>query len=240
MLAVELTGSSLVVRKPDGSAVSGPSLAGAVLLVDTEAGSASVRIDAVRPDELDASGETVLYEASVVAADGGVSPLCPKDPWGAREAVAIEGFWDERATHRSAPGRFELLCTAGAAGKCVRSGYKPWKGSRAFDLHQACTRLMRADYCGDGSSHTRDGTVIDLFDRDGIQRDEPSAGMTFEAAWGVGGALCVARTRVPSLFDMAALRRACPGSIGPDADCTETAALADARALVFDRTGPNP
>ena len=57
--------------------------------------------------------------------------------------------------------RFSVTCTSGVIGKCVRAGYKPWKtaadGRPMWDYHQACTRLIRADYCGDGRTHTRDG-----------------------------------------------------------------------------------
>jgi hypothetical protein len=58
-------------------------------------------------------------------------------------------------------------------------------------------RLVRADYCGDGIGHTRDGTPIDIFDAIGIQHDEPAPGMTFEAAWRADGAVCVRHTRLP-------------------------------------------
>ena len=32
------------------------------------------------------------------------------------------------------------------------------------DHHQACTRMIRADYCGDGKAWTVEGTVPDIFD----------------------------------------------------------------------------
>ena len=31
-------------------------------------------------------------------------------------------------------------------------------------LHEACVRMVRADYCGDGRSHTVDGMAIDVWD----------------------------------------------------------------------------
>jgi hypothetical protein len=80
---------------------------------------------------------------------------------------------------------------------------RPW-------LHQACVRMIRADYCGDGRPHTRDGTRIDLYDRLGIQRDEPVPGMSFEAAWGPGGALCVRHARLPDVLDLERLAAECP------------------------------
>jgi hypothetical protein len=88
----------------------------------------------------------------------------------------------------------------------VRFGYKPWRDTDAeplWDYHQACVRMVRADYAGDGVGHTRDGTLIDLSDRLGIQRpgdDPPGRTLEFEAAWGPNGAVCVRRTRIPELM----------------------------------------
>ena len=63
------------------------------------------------------------------------------------------------------------------------------------DVHQSCTRLARADYCGDGRPWTLDGTTIDAYDVLGVQArlGDPSFG--FEAAWGEHGAICVNETR---------------------------------------------
>src|SRR5262249_21697194 len=44
---------------------------------------------------------------------------------------------------------------------------------------------------------TRDGTLVDLYDRSGIQPDDAARGMRFEAGWGADGATCVARVRIP-------------------------------------------
>jgi hypothetical protein len=48
-------------------------------------------------------------------------------------------------------------------------------------LHYAA---FRADYCGDVVGHTRNGTLIDIFDRVGVQGDETAPGMAFEAVFG--------------------------------------------------------
>lgn len=78
----------------------------------------------------------------------------------------------------------------GAAG---HGGYAPWSGGA--DVHQTCTRMARADYCGKGTSFTRDGTAIDVYDTLGVQTATGDASMRFEAAWGPSGALCVSRPR---------------------------------------------
>jgi hypothetical protein len=117
---------------------------------------------------------------------------------------------------------FILTCTSGAQGKCVRFGYKPWAtGPHGEDLlpyWRACTRMVRADYCGDGVPHTKNGTLIDMFDKIGIQKDEPFEGTEFEAAWSPEGAVCVRHVRIPEIYSLDALRAACPrlkpGDIG--------------------------
>jgi hypothetical protein len=85
-------------------------------------------------------------------------------------------------------------CMNGALAKCAAWGYAPW--SVGADVHQACTRLVRADYCGTGISYTKNGTLIDVYDARGIGTpitDDSSA--VFEAGWGANGAVCVNRPR---------------------------------------------
>ena len=56
--------------------------------------------------------------------------------------------------------------------------------------------MARADYCGDGASHTLDGTWIDIYDGLGIQKKTlDDDGMMFEASWSVNGATCVSKPR---------------------------------------------
>jgi hypothetical protein len=236
VLPVSVSGSELIVTRPDGTTVRGAGLVGATLVVDTERGTFPVRIDSVAPDRLDRAGETLVYDVSVVGPDGGTAPFCEVDPWGDHLAIPIAGSWDKAGGHQPVDGHFELMCTAGAIAKCVRFGYKPWKGPDAWAIHQACTRAVRADYCGDGTAHTKTGTLIDIFDREGIQRDEPGEGLTFEAAFSPTGAACVARTRIPSIFSLDALRAQCPGALGPGGACSEATAKENARALVFIRS----
>ncbi|MGC2200498.1 MAG: ADYC domain-containing protein [Stellaceae bacterium] len=74
----------------------------------------------------------------------------------------------------------------------------------------------------------RNGTPIDLFDRIGSQHDEIAPGMTFEAAWGPGGAVCVRHTRLEDVLDRAALVERCPrlaGRVGEPCDETIPALL---------------
>lgn len=120
-------------------------------------------------------------------------------------ALALGGVWDASGAHHQAPGKLTFACENGALTKCISWGYKPWAsrdGQSLADLHQACTRMARADYCGDGRSHTHEDTPIDMYDRLGVigRTTESSAEWdlsraSFEAAWAPDGATCLARTR---------------------------------------------
>ncbi len=100
----------------------------------------------------------------------------------------------------TSPG-FMFACTSGVIAKCIRWGYRPWKtvnGQPLADYHQACTRMARADYCGDGVSHTENGTLIDMFDHLQIQKRTPfdlKSPMLFDGAWTPNGAYCIGKQR---------------------------------------------
>lgn len=95
--------------------------------------------------------------------------VCDDDGLGA----FVPGIWDESGRHVTVldtPGGAidaTFSCRAGVIAKCVFWGYAPW--SAGAELHQMCTRMARADYCGDGVSHTENGTLIDMFDTHAIQ-----------------------------------------------------------------------
>jgi hypothetical protein len=84
---------------------------------------------------------------------------------------------------------FTFACRATAIAKCVELGYKPWKtvGGVLLQNHMvACTRALRADFCGDGKPWTVDGTEINLYDGKAIQTD--TAAWTVEGEWDHNGA----------------------------------------------------
>lgn len=190
----------------------GEALVGAVLTSFDEQGrSLTLKIDGVQPDPHDAGQEiylyTVLYESDV---DGQWHNLCRPDRDGIAQVIPLAGRWDERGAHID-DGSITFACTNGALAKCVRWGYKPWKtvnGESLRNYHQACTRMVRADYCGNGIGHTQDGTSIDVYDRLGIQAPVDDDGMTFEAAWNADGAVFLSRTRFSGAI--AQLREECP------------------------------
>ncbi|HET9768484.1 MAG TPA: ADYC domain-containing protein [Thermoanaerobaculia bacterium] len=234
-LAVE--GTAFVLRQPDGTELRGPQLVGAEL--DLGDG-VTLRIDAVRPDPGDKSGETLLHALSTRGAGGAWVPLCDADREGKREGFPVPGRWDDAGRYHPDGGHFALTCTSGAQAKCVRFGYKPWKpapdGASLVPLYEACVHMVRADYCGDGVATTREGTQIDIFDRHGVQRPESGPELRFEAGWSPTGAVCVAHTRIPENVTLDQLRASCPrlaAALG--SSCTEEAA-AKLGAVLFNRS----
>ena len=224
-------GTAFRVALPDGRVLAQDELPGMVLALGGGSGAQRrIRIDAVEPDARDPAGEVVLYTLSEPdAATGQWHNACTPDPDGRRLGFPLAGAFTPQGRYVPTPGRILITCTGGAEGKCVRFGYKPWRhlpdGTSLEPYYQACVRLVRADYGGDGVGHTRNGTPIDLFDRIGIQRDEIGPGMTLEAAFGPDGAICVAHPRLPDLTSLDTLARQYPrlaGQLG--AACDEHAA----------------
>jgi len=166
------------------------------------------RITAITPEvaqyDPTRSGNTYLYALEQWVAETGLwQAACAADADGKSLAIPVAAIFDERGDRKLAPSLFTFGCTSGVIAKCYRWGYRPWltgEGDLA-SIHWACTRLARADYCGDGTPHTRNGTSIDVWDRlpapGPIQRRVllPALGMVFEAGWNTGGAVCMSRAR---------------------------------------------
>jgi hypothetical protein len=106
-------------------------------------------------------------------------------------------------------GAVQLVCTSGAIGKCIRWGYPPARKA----LHEACIRMVRADYGGDGATATRDGTMISFCDRAGVHRC-PATAPALEAIWAPLGAVCVARPRIEALATLKQLAARYPRLAG--------------------------
>jgi hypothetical protein len=243
---VEVDGTAFVIKLLSGNALRGRELAGATLSLTLPGRQdvSRIRIASVSVDPMDPEGEVLLHHIFVLDPAGGPEEeLCEPDPQGERWAFPLKGQWDNQGQLVSGNG-FTLTCSAGAQGKCVRFGYKPWKiladGTKLDNYHMACIRMVRADYCG-GNGTTRDGMLIDFYDRLGIQHpanpaDAPD--LRFEAAWNTEGAVCVAHTRVPANMSMQGLTESCPrlrGRLG-EAVCAPDALGQFGPALLFNRS----
>ncbi|MFO1028821.1 MAG: ADYC domain-containing protein [Acetobacteraceae bacterium] len=243
--AVEVVGTVLRAELSDGRMIQGRELEGAVIevVLQGEAGPQRVRFDRIIADPDDPGGEILLYDMTRLDPQGGpAGPLCENAVAGGHWAFPLRGRWDSAGRHVSDQG-WTLTCAGDAQGKCVRFGYKPWKtvgGVSLAPYHQACIRMVRADYCGNQGT-TRDGMLIDVYDRIVIQpRDTARSDLTFEAAWGPEGAVCVAHTRVPQNMTLERLGMVCPrlrGRLGAAA-CPENLAISGqmGEALLFNRS----
>ena len=146
----------------------------------------------------------VEYSSGRIAPASRWRPACRADARGLARGLFLTGAWYPDGS-RSERG-YTFSCTTGAIAKCVRNwGYKPWKtlsatsGARVplGSLHHACTRAVRADYCGTGHSFTRDGTYVDIADRYGFNIRDPTTRFQPEAGFSTDGAVWVARPRWP-------------------------------------------
>ena len=153
---------------------------------------------------------------------GGTSwePLCGISPEtnSPVAAIALRGSWnysegtaDGGAKASDNANHLTFACENGALGKCAGiMKYAPWESNWVetctssgctwvyrdlVDVHQACSRMVRADYCGDGVTHTENGTPIDIFDDLYSHNNTPSPNpwapfgqeWQFEGAWGPNG-----------------------------------------------------
>jgi hypothetical protein len=184
---------------------------GTEIAITEDGRSVKLKITHVELDPQDPQRETYLYSILYRnPVSGHWQDYCQRDRNHVSKAIPLSGYWDQSGNHIE-DEHITFACTSGVLAKCVRLGYKPWKtvkGQPLRSYHQACTRMVRADYCGNGRSHTKDGTLIDIYDRMGIQTRTPASGMAFEAAWSPNGAVFINRTRWPE--SLAQLRKECP------------------------------
>jgi ADYC domain len=194
---MSLNGSALSGKKASGQTVTGSALVGARLKGQLDSGSTiDLRIDAAAT--LPAPNSDVwAYTVRYALADGTWAPLCGTSGGAPVQALALAGTWnygvgvEGGGSWTASSTSFTFACRATALAKCVEFGYKPWKtvgGVQLRNHHQACTRMLRADYCGNGRAWTQDGTLINVYDGLGIQTD--AATWKVDAEWLPTGARC--------------------------------------------------
>jgi FlaG/FlaF family flagellin (archaellin) len=193
---ISLNGISLNGISLNGTDFVGAQLAGALSNGD----SLGLRIDAIAP--LTGANADVLAYSVSAATDAGWTSLCGYESDGsARQALIVPGTWDVHTGAWSDAGaQFSFACRHASIAKCVEFGYKSWLGYE--DHHHACVRMLRADYCGDGTPHTVNGTQINVYDDAGVQADAET--WPVDAEWTADGARCVNHTRggsQPSCYD---------------------------------------
>lgn len=153
------------------------------------------------------------------------NPCIPTERTPNPRALAVQGVWDVSGARKEMKDRFTFACENGAIAKCAEWGYKPWakKGENSLaPFHQACTRMVRGDYCGNGRSHTHDDNPLDVYDslRIMTRTDEDGPGWkrtlaSFEGGWTPDGASCLARTREGQ--SLKSIQEECPDRFVDDA-----------------------
>jgi hypothetical protein len=243
VMGIAITGCNVITSyswnspsvNPSSISLEGKSLIGIILNATDEQGRLhTFKIADVEHDSRDRD----LYLYTVLRQDPHTSQwqnLCQPDRNGAAKAIPLSGQWDKTGNHLD-NDQITLACTNGVLAKCVRLGYKPWQqvnGESLRDYHQACTRMLRADYCGNGIAHTQEGTPVDVSDRLNVQQPTPDSNMVFEAAWSPEGAVLLHRTRYPQMLEQ--LQQECPEKLNaiwhPDRDATDVP-----QALLFNRS----
>lgn len=232
---VELNGTVLSGILENGVVLSGADLIGATMIgVLTDGTEVTLRINDVVAT---ADADILNYSISYVDSSGISSPVCGYDASGiALQGFPLAGRYDQSVGTPTGGSfiadatQFSIACKGAALAKCAELGYKPFKTASECNsagqcqtvslapLHQACVRMVRADYCGDGVSHTYTGTEIDVFDTFRIKNEDLTVPGGVEAEWGVDGAQCVLHTRwtVASYGDVEQYMAAhCPGRFDP-------------------------
>ena len=185
----------------NGVSFNGTELAGATMTgVLSNGATLGLRIDDVAA--LDGANSDVVTYAVSFESDGGWVPLCGYETDGSvKRALAVPGTWNfQTGAWSDSSAQFSFACRHASIAKCIEFGYKPWLGYA--DHQHACVRMLRADYCGDGTPHTVNGTPINLYDHAGVQADTES--WPVDAEWTPDGARCFNHYRggdLPSCYE---------------------------------------
>jgi hypothetical protein len=251
-----------LVGEQGGATLRGAALAGAHLFAQARniavspptSASIEYRITAITPEAAQYdpthTGNTFLYTLEQWVADSSTwQSACTADADGKSLAIPVAAIFDEHGDRKESKSMFTFGCTSGVIAKCYRWGYRPWVTGYGdlVSTHWACTRLARADYCGDGTPHTRNGTSVDVWDRlsapGPIQRRVlvPALGMLFEAGWNTTGAVCMSRARwlqddAYLLADACPNRLVTPGLAMRVCDTVAEVLGYDGNAQIFDAT----
>ena len=195
-----LVGSNLHVKTQPGDELSGGQLGGAQLEFDMIKDGEfmpgqGAKIVSAKP--LSGAPDVWLYNIQIQDDNDVWQPLCVDKNNAPTEAMMLTDLWDPASGGRVSPrpsSAITFACRGAALAKCIEWGYAPWQfreGISLAETHQACTRAIRADYCGDGMAHTVNGVEIHVKDPMGIQQEDPSTPHVVEAEWGPNGALCL-------------------------------------------------
>ena len=195
--------------------------------------------DCTNPRDCRKNDDLWLYEVHLIdPVTGKVLGFCSNNA----PAYALAGSWDATGTFSSSDtSAFTFACTTGTIAKCTKWGYRPWAspavksdGTTHYDTaqyHQACIRAARADYCANGNSWTKNGTLVDIYDyvpnqagyierTQNVLHDEglmPATSLMWESEFDQSGALDVDFYRYSELAGTSGY----PALSDPDGGCPD-------------------
>ena len=216
-----LNGTLFSAATSEGPSVAGTDLIGAQAQLSmlppgqAQALDYTLRFDNIYLDTSRPEGDVYLYDISVAQSGSSTwSSLCTDSAGAPVPAIPIRNYWDTQTGARiDNPNVVTFACASGALGKCVRLGYRPWaQATRCIkdkescstislgEYHQACTRMIRADYCGNGTSYTLNGTQIEVYDQLSPAVQSNTMNWSIEGQWNPGGAFCLGDARHSELL----------------------------------------
>jgi hypothetical protein len=174
---------------------SGADFVDSVWTVHLEATDELVELEIVDFDETGAASR-YSFMGGTPTAENGEGFTCAQDPETGEHSVVLFQDLDvdpDDGTHFARPSTIYFGCLSGAVGKAAVWGYSPWDTDD--DMHQTATRAARADFCGDGTSYTVQGTPLQLGDVLHVHEFFDPDKAT-EAMWGPDGAQCLLSPRL--------------------------------------------
>jgi len=157
------------------------------------------------------SADTWLYKLQYASGMAGTMvDVCGSSSTAANTtpyAIPVSGLYTSTGARQESTTDFTFSCDSGVISKCYRWGYQPWRNGDTLTSHNAhwtCTRMARADYCGDGTPHTVNGTIVLPWDALNPQviahpNSPINPDLKFEAGWSTSGARCVSHWRWASM-----------------------------------------
>ena len=127
---LKVEGTEFVLATAGGRVLWSSDLVGATLRFGAGGQDIEVTIRSVRDDREAVGGRVVLHQFVVKDENGGHSDMCTPDADGRSLGFPVP---DGR-------GGFDLTCTSGAIGKCIRWGYRPWEERPAGRRSARCIR----------------------------------------------------------------------------------------------------
>jgi len=124
----------------------------------------------------------------------------------------LEGIWNVgKSQFQFIPNKKMIVCQSSAMGKCISWGHGPKTSVRRYN---ACIKMVRADYCGNGISFTIPGQKIFYEYFYNAFQDNNQEKFPIEAIWTEQGATCIQKARLPDRYSFEYINTLCLTSKG--------------------------